>query len=65
MKPEEESRLPVNSAPPLTARVISPGDHPITREMINQDALYVMQKLNKAGFSAYLVGGGVRDIYLA
>lgn len=65
MKPEEESRPPVSPVPTLTARIISPGDHPITREMINQDALYVMQKLNKAGFSAYLVGGGVRDLYLA
>jgi len=64
MEPEEEPRPTVTLAPPLTARVISPGDHPITREKINQDALYVMQKLNKAGFSAYLVGGGVRDLYL-
>lgn len=49
----------------LTARIIPPGEHRITREMISQDALYVLQKLNKAGFSAYLVGGGVRDLYLA
>jgi poly(A) polymerase len=50
--------------PNHTIRVIVPGEHPITRDMINRDALQVMQKLNKAGFSAYLVGGGVRDLYL-
>lgn len=64
MEPEEESRPSVTPAPVLTARIIPYGEHPITREMISQDALYVMQKLNKAGFAAYLVGGGVRDLYL-
>ena len=44
--------------------IIEPEDHPITREMIDDDALAVMRKLNKAGFASYLVGGGVRDLYL-
>ncbi len=32
--------------------------------MIDQDALFILKKLNNAGFMAYLVGGGVRDLYL-
>lgn len=32
--------------------------------MIDDDALFVLRKLNQAGFSSYLVGGGVRDLYL-
>ena len=32
--------------------------------MLDADAVFVMRKLNKAGFSSYLVGGGVRDLYL-
>ena len=32
--------------------------------MIDRDALHVLRKLNSAGFSGYLVGGGVRDLYL-
>ncbi len=32
--------------------------------MLDSDAIFVMRKLNKAGFSSYLVGGGVRDLYL-
>jgi poly(A) polymerase len=45
-------------------RVIPPEEHPITTEMIDRDALYVLRKLNDAGFAGYLVGGGVRDLYL-
>ena len=32
--------------------------------MIDADALMVLRKLHETGFSAYLVGGGVRDLYL-
>ncbi len=46
------------------ATIIPPEAHPITLEMIDRDALYVMRTLNRAGFAAYLVGGGVRDLYL-
>ncbi|MGB3222972.1 MAG: polya polymerase [Desulforhopalus sp.] len=49
---------------PLTARIIPPEKHPITPEMIDRDALYILRKLKDAGFAGYLVGGGVRDLYL-
>jgi len=65
MEPAEASHPSATPASTLTARIIPPDEHPISREMINQDALYVMQKLNRAGFSSYLVGGGVRDLYLS
>lgn len=32
--------------------------------MLDADALLVLRKLHDAGFSAYLVGGGVRDLYI-
>lgn len=48
----------------LTSRIIPPNEHPITVDKISKDALYVMRRLNRAGFAAYLVGGGVRDLYL-
>lgn len=44
--------------------IIRPADHPITIDMIDRDALQVLRKLNAAGFAGYLVGGGVRDLYL-
>ncbi len=47
-----------------TGRIIPPEKHPITPEMIDRDALYILRKLSDAGFAGYLVGGGVRDLYL-
>ena len=46
------------------ALIIPPEQHPITNEMIDRDALFVLKKLKNAGFAGYLVGGGVRDLYL-
>lgn len=48
----------------ITCTVIAHGTHPITPGMLDSDALFVLEKLQKAGFSGYLVGGGVRDLYL-
>lgn len=47
-----------------TPNIIEPSAHPIRPDMIDDEALYVMRKLNRAGFASYLVGGGVRDLYL-
>jgi len=49
---------------PESARVLSPAEHPISNGLIDPDALFVMKKLNRSGFCCYLVGGGVRDLYL-
>jgi len=38
--------------------------HKIKQEHIDQDALEVLFKLKQAGHTAYLVGGGVRDLLL-
>lgn len=46
------------------ALVIDEQHHPITLDMIDPDALHVLKKLNSSGFVGYLVGGGVRDLYL-
>ncbi|KLV06299.1 poly(A) polymerase [Photobacterium aquae] len=39
-------------------------EHGISRKDISENALKVLYRLNKAGFDAYLVGGGVRDLLL-
>lgn len=44
--------------------VIPRQEHPVSRQFIDREALKVMYRLRDAGFVAYLVGGGVRDIYL-
>lgn len=44
--------------------IIPRGEHNISRNMISPSALKVLYRLHSAGYSAYLVGGCVRDILL-
>lgn len=49
----------------LPSPVIIPrAEHTVSRKNLDIDALKVMHRLRDAGFVAYLVGGGVRDILL-
>jgi len=54
-------RQPGPGSPP---RVIPRAEHNISRANISENALKVLYRLSKAGFQAYLVGGGVRDMLL-
>ncbi|MBY5993658.1 polynucleotide adenylyltransferase PcnB [Ferrimonas balearica] len=47
-----------------TLEVIPRKAHRISRNDISDNALKVLYRLNKAGYEAYLVGGGVRDLLL-
>jgi poly(A) polymerase len=47
-----------------TPRIIPRQNHPISRKNIDREALKVLYRLRDAGYVAYLVGGGVRDLYL-
>ncbi len=47
-----------------TPTIIPRAEHSISRSEISENALKVLYRLNKAGFEAYLVGGGVRDLLL-
>lgn len=48
----------------MSSHVITRSEHPISRQNIHPDALKVMYRLVRKGFTAYLVGGGVRDLIL-
>lgn len=48
----------------LQPRVIPRSEHSISRADISDNALKVLYRLNKAGYQAFLVGGGVRDLLL-
>ncbi|MDW7709713.1 MAG: hypothetical protein SCH98_04500 [Deferrisomatales bacterium] len=39
-------------------------EHPISRKLIDPDALWILQRLRREGYLAYLVGGAVRDLLL-
>lgn len=45
-------------------KIIPFETHKLPIEKVDSHALFVMEKLKHAGFVAYLVGGGVRDILL-
>ncbi|MEW5250158.1 polynucleotide adenylyltransferase PcnB [Microbulbifer discodermiae] len=51
-------------APQPKARIIPRSEHSISRRDISRAALTVMKRLQEAGFEAYIVGGGVRDLLL-
>ena len=48
----------------LEPRVLPRSEHPISRSLIDKNALKVLYRLHEAGHTAYLVGGGVRDLML-
>lgn len=45
--------------------IVARAEHPISRREIDPDALKVLYRLNEAGYTAYLVGGSVRDLLLS
>ncbi len=48
----------------MQPKIYSFDEHQISPDKIDEHAVYVIQKLRHAGFKAYLVGGGVRDLLL-
>jgi poly(A) polymerase len=56
----------LDTAPiPADQPVILPrSQHSISRKNIDENSLKVLYRLHRAGFKAYLVGGGVRDLLL-
>ena len=55
MEAEQTHFLPV---------VLPRSDHPISRALIDPDALWIMRRLHREGYQAFLVGGAVRDLLL-
>ena len=49
---------------PVGPRIVARDEHSLSRRDISRAALTVMKRLQDAGFEAYIVGGGVRDLLL-
>ena len=45
-------------------KIVPRAEHALSRKLIDPEALKVLYRLNQAGFTAYLVGGSVRDLLL-
>ncbi len=54
----------IRGGKPTSAQIIPRSKHGISRSNISEQALKVLYRLSKAGYEAYLVGGGVRDLLL-
>ncbi|MGL5046165.1 MAG: polynucleotide adenylyltransferase PcnB [Shewanella sp.] len=59
-----ETPAPEENSGALTLDLVPRDAHTISRKQISENALKVLYRLNKSGFKAYLVGGGVRDLLL-
>jgi poly(A) polymerase len=55
---------PTHSAPLPSASVLAPAQHGIPENKISSNAMRVIERLHEAGYAAYIVGGGVRDMLL-
>ncbi|MEZ5538612.1 MAG: polynucleotide adenylyltransferase PcnB [Pseudomonadales bacterium] len=52
------------SRKPKSADLVTPQQHGIPEQKINNHALQVIRRLQEAGYDAHIVGGGVRDLLL-
>ncbi|QXN27000.1 polynucleotide adenylyltransferase PcnB [Shewanella sp. FJAT-51649] len=59
-----EPQTPELTSGGLSLSLVPRDAHSISRKQISENALKVLYRLNKSGFQAYLVGGGVRDLLL-
>ena len=65
MTVEQQQQVPAQKEyGAVTASVIPESEHPIREQMLDREALKVLYRLRDAGFKGYLVGGGVRDLYI-
>jgi len=53
-----------NTGMVINKQVIPRKQHSVSRDAISSNALKVLYRLKDAGYQAYLVGGGVRDLLL-
>jgi len=53
-----------HASPGVDPTIITRDQHVISRAQISDKALSVLYRLKNAGYGAYLVGGGVRDLSL-
>lgn len=51
-----------NGKPVQKAVIYTKEEHQIPKSSIDRDALFIINRLHDAGFSAYVVGGAVRDL---
>jgi poly(A) polymerase len=66
MRPSIANNSLIKGPQPNTqpCRIIRSPDHKLTKDMMNSQALEVVEKLTSEGFQAFIVGGSIRDLLL-
>ncbi|PIE59148.1 MAG: polya polymerase [Desulfobulbus propionicus] len=64
MDKERETKVQNDADTSAYPLIIPESKHPLRESQIDREALKVLYRLRDAGFKGYLVGGGVRDLYL-
>lgn len=54
----------LNGKPVPQALVYTAQEHGICLNLIDRDAIHIVERLKKSGYKAYIVGGAVRDLLL-
>lgn len=65
MNKNENNQHSFQSYEDISLQIYTRNEHNISRKQISDNALKVLYRLNGAGYEAYLVGGGVRDLLLS
>ncbi len=63
-KPSAATRPEKRAAAPAAPVIVKREEHTLSRTRIDEDALKVLNRLARYNHTAYLVGGGVRDLLL-
>lgn len=63
-KSQEQTTALKTSQPAFVRTELERSEHNISRKNISKGALNIIYDLNNAGYEAYLVGGGIRDLLL-
>lgn len=53
-----------NATEGIEPRVLTRPEHPMSRQNISTEALKVLYRLQRSGYTAFLVGGAVRDLMI-
>ncbi|MFN7095464.1 MAG: polynucleotide adenylyltransferase PcnB, partial [Burkholderiales bacterium] len=48
----------------MSKKTLSAAKYGVSNQLVNSDAMYVIEKLHSHGFDGYIVGGGIRDLLL-
>jgi len=57
----DKTRTLLGNEPEVQAVVVPSSEHPVSKKTISANAWKVLTRIHEGGYSAYLVGGGVRD----